>query len=80
MRLYLRWTLTLHLKSRTAKGFEKPPRFEVGDKTYSRLIFTNLQVEFCTPQKTMMLEVAREKSGSLTRSKIAGARTLPDYS
>jgi len=39
------------------------------------------KVEFCTtPQKSMMLEVPREKSGSLIRSKIAAARTLPDYS
>ena len=32
--MYSRWTLSLHLKSKKAKGFEKHPRFEVKDKTH----------------------------------------------
>ena len=34
MCMYLRWSLSLHLKGKKAKGFEKPPRFEVKDQTH----------------------------------------------
>ena len=42
------------------------------------MYFFKSQVEFCSPQK--IVGGGGEKSGSLTRSKIAAGRTLPDYS
>jgi len=55
--------------------FEAP-----SERQESQRIRKTSKVEFSTPQKTMMLEVPGEKSGSLIRSKIAAGRTLPDYS
>merc|ERR1712181_147697 len=55
--------------------FEAP-----SERQGSQRIRKTSKVEFSTPQKTMMLEVPGEKSGSLIRSKIAAGRTLPDYS
>ena len=75
--LHLRWTLKHRLRT---KGFEKPPRFQVWNKTkiLTDVFFFKSQVEFCSPQK--IVGGGGEKSGSLTRSKIAAGRTLPDYS
>ena len=60
--------------SKNLQGF----KFETKQKYLTDVFFFKSQVEFCSPQK--IVGGGGEKSGSLTRSKIAAGRTLPDYS
>ena len=60
--------------SKNLHGF----KFETKQKCLTDVFLLKSQVEFCSPQK--IVGGGGEKSGSLTRSKIAAGRTLPDYS